>query len=85
MVDPAVEQIEARCDYYAGQVDLYRDAMLGDADAATIDNTLDRFDSLSALLFSASSEAGAIPAGAADNRAARSGRCLRGTDGRAIE
>ncbi|WP_162925350.1 M3 family metallopeptidase [Aurantiacibacter odishensis] len=58
MTDPTVDQIEDRCDYYASQIDLYRDAMLGDADAATVANTLARFDDLSALLFSASSEAG---------------------------
>ncbi len=58
MTDPTVDQIEDRCDYYANQIDLYRDAMLGDAEAATVANTLARFDDLSALLFSASSEAG---------------------------
>lgn len=58
MTDPSVEQIEDRCDYYASQVDLYRDALLGDTDAATVDNTLARYDDLSALLFSATSEAG---------------------------
>ncbi|WP_158586742.1 M3 family metallopeptidase [Aurantiacibacter zhengii] len=58
MTDPSVEQIEDRCDFYASQIDLYRDAMLGDADAATVANTLERFDDISALLFSATSEAG---------------------------
>ncbi len=58
MTDPSVEQINARCDFYAGQVDLRRDAMLGDSEAATIANTLERYDDITALLFSGSSEAG---------------------------
>lgn len=58
MTDPTVEQVEARCDYYVDQIDLRRDALLGDTAEPTVANTLERYDDLSALLFSASFEAG---------------------------
>jgi len=58
MNDPSVEQIEERCDYYVSQVDLRRDALLGDADTATVENTLERFDDIYALLLSAQGESG---------------------------
>ncbi|QZH74804.1 MAG: Zn-dependent oligopeptidase [Erythrobacter sp.] len=49
MHDPSPGQIAERCDYYLNQIDLRRDALAGDADAATVPNTLERFDDIVAL------------------------------------
>ncbi|MWV28021.1 M3 family metallopeptidase [Aurantiacibacter rhizosphaerae] len=57
MTDPSVEEIKARCDFYAGQVDLRRDALLGDSEVPTVENTLKRYDALAALLYSGTYEA----------------------------
>lgn len=49
MADPSVEDIEERCAFYLEQIDLRRDAMIGDAADPTIENTLGRFDDIVAL------------------------------------
>lgn len=56
MHDPSEADIADRCDYYAGQIDLRRDALLGDNDDPTLANTLERFDEINALLMSAGNE-----------------------------
>lgn len=58
MPSPSVEQINDRCDFYIEQVDLRRDALVGDSDAPTVANTLDRFDDIYALLLTAQGESG---------------------------
>ena len=58
MHDPSETEIAERCDYYADQIDLRRDALMGDAEAATLANTLGRYDEIAALLLTAQSESG---------------------------
>ena len=58
MHDPSETEIAERCDYYADQIDLRRDAVMGDAEAATLANTLGRYDEIAALLLTAQSESG---------------------------
>ncbi len=58
MHDPGETEIAERCDYYAGQIDLRRDAMLGDRDAPNLANTLGRYDEIVALLLTAQFESG---------------------------
>lgn len=58
MHDPSETEIAERCDYYADQIDLRRDALMGDAEAATLANTLERYDEIAALLLTAQSESG---------------------------
>ncbi|WAT18353.1 Zn-dependent oligopeptidase [Aurantiacibacter sp. MUD11] len=57
MHDPTVEEIAERCQYYVEQVDLRRDAMLGDTAEPTIDNTLERYDAIQSFLLTGSFEA----------------------------
>lgn len=56
MHDPTPAQIGERCEHYANQIDLRRDAIAGDADAPGIANTLDRFDDIMALAQAATGE-----------------------------
>jgi thimet oligopeptidase len=58
MSAPTVEQINTRCDYYINQIDLRRDALLGDREAANVANILARFDDIAALMLSAEGESG---------------------------
>ena len=54
--DPTVEEINDRCDYYASQIDLRRDALIGDTSEATVDSTLQRFDDMMSIMLSAQFE-----------------------------
>lgn len=56
MTDPSVADIETRCAHYLNQIDLRRDALIGDSAEPTIDNTLGRFDDIVALNQAASGE-----------------------------
>ena len=49
LTDPTVADIGERCDFYIREVDLRRDALMGDTDAPTYANTLERFDCMLAL------------------------------------
>ena len=49
MANPSVEDIAERCDLFLNQIDLRRDAIIGDSAEPTVANTLDRFDDIVAL------------------------------------
>lgn len=56
LTDPTVAQIGERCDFYLREIDLRRDALIGDSEAPTFANTLERFDDLTALAAAATGE-----------------------------
>ncbi len=58
LANPSVEDIEERCDYYAGLIDLNRDAIMGDATEPTVETTLQRYDDITSLLFTGQLEGG---------------------------
>lgn len=84
MANPTVEDIQERCDYYAGLIDLKRDAILGDAAEPDVTTTLQRYDDITSLLFTGLLEGNLYSQvmGTADLRAAGGGRCLCGANHR---
>ena len=56
MANPTPGQIEAKCAFYIGEIDLRRDALLGDQAAPTIANTLERIDNMFGLSNAAGGE-----------------------------
>ncbi len=56
MENPTPDQIDTKCDFYLGEIDLRRDALLGDQAAPTIENTLERIDNMFGLASAAGAE-----------------------------
>lgn len=56
LANPSPSEIGAKCAFYLGEIDLRRDALMGDQAPATIDNTLVRLDSMYGLALAAGSE-----------------------------
>ena len=56
MANPTPYQISEKCDFYLGESDLRRDALLGDQAPPSVENTLERIDDMFGLTGAASGE-----------------------------